>query len=95
MEVTIKQLREAFEKLAVHLEQQGKKSVAISFDFYWSIPKVQLYDNYDQPTQLTMGQLSDDLLELQRIASGESPTISYGYVWLSTILKAIGDSEVD
>lgn len=77
-----------------HLERQGKKSVPITHDFYWSIPKDRLYDNYEQPTDLTIGQLSDDLAELRKIASGESPPFAYGCVWLASVLRVIGDTEI-
>jgi len=94
MDITVQELRQVFEKIMKHLEQQGKKSIQITHDFYWSIPKDRLYDNYEKPTELTVGQLGDDLAELRKIASGESQPLAYGCVWLASVLRAIGDTEI-
>jgi hypothetical protein len=39
-----------------------------------------------------MGQLTDDWNEVQRIVRGERDAIGYGLVWLSTILRRLGES---
>lgn len=94
MEVKLSLLKAVTEKILTRLEESGCSSVTISEDFYWAIPKEGRYDPYSQPKELTLGQLTDDLSELERIATGESEPISYGLVWLSSILRVIGEKIV-
>jgi len=47
---------------------------------------------YEQPTQLDIGQLADDLASLQTLRT--EPTIGYAGVWLGAILREIGEQEI-
>jgi hypothetical protein len=94
MKVSISELREHFEKLAQHAQDCGVDEVEIDEDFYWSIPPERRYLPYEEPGEPTMGQLSDDLTELRAIASGEKEPVNYGFVWLSAILRRIGEKLV-
>ena len=70
------------------------RSVAISVDYYWSIPREQRLDVTKEPTEHTLGQLSDDLSELTRIDDDEAEVISYALVWLSSVLRELGETTV-
>jgi hypothetical protein len=76
------------------LEQPGHSEVEVEPDYYWSIPTDKLYAPYEQPTDLTLGQLSSDLEEVRRINSGEKPAVAYGLVWLSALLRFVGAKAV-
>lgn len=95
MNVSVAELRAITEKLLAHLEQKAGVQIEISMDHYWSVAKDQRYDSYQQPTELDVGQLSDDWAELQKINQGISDPTSFALVWLSTILRAVGEEIVE
>ena len=94
MTVTVDELRRFSDALFRHLESKGVGSVALDQDYYWSIPSEHLYDPTTEPTKLEMGQLTEDLEELRQIERGERPPVSYGLVWLSSILRCIGEKYI-
>jgi hypothetical protein len=94
LKIPIAKLREAADKLFTHLEDQGISSVELDVDYYWTIPSDQLYDPYQQPTEFGLGQLSDDWSEMEKIINNTREPISYCFVWLATILRAIGEKLV-
>lgn len=95
MHINISDLRLLSEQLLSHLEGKGRSSVEISNDYYWSIPKERRYDPSLDPGDFTLGQLTDDWNELQRILEGKSEPFSYALVWLSSIFQAIGEEFID
>lgn len=91
MEVNIDRLRAVANALLSHLEDHGAKSVTLSEDYYWNVPAAVRYDRYEEPKELTVGQLSDDMAELTRMINGERPIVGYGLVWLAAILRRLGE----
>jgi hypothetical protein len=94
MEVDIGSLQRMCNLLLDHLKNGGQTTLDIDSDFYWNIPGDSLYDQYSPPTRLDVGQLSADWEELVRIETGDSPPIGYALVWLSTMLRALGEKAV-
>lgn len=92
MEISVDRLRAITDALFSHLERKGIKSVTISDDFYWEVPVANRYDQYHEPTQHSVGQLSDDLHELNRRVDGKVPIVGYGFVWLAALLRRIGET---
>jgi hypothetical protein len=90
MDIKVSQLRTATERLLAHLESKGD-TVNVEADFYWNIPAPARYNPYEEPKELTLGQLSDDWGELSRIAEGEAEPINYALVWLGAVMTAIGE----
>ena len=91
MKVSVSELRNMSERLFDHLESGGNSQLEIPQDYYWYVPTKERYQPYVEPKGLTLGQLSDDWAELQKIIRGESEPIDYALVWLSTILRVIGE----
>lgn len=91
MKVNIADLRKLSEILLNHLEAGGHSQVEIAEEYYWYVPTKERYQPYVEPKGLTLGQLTDDWAELQKILGGQSEPIDYGLVWLSTILRVIGE----
>lgn len=94
VQVTVSELRKVCEKIFDHLEAMGYSRVEISHEYYWDIPQESRYDPYQEPQQFTLGQLTDDLSELQRIARNDSEPLAYAFVWLATVIRAIGEEVV-
>lgn len=90
MTIDIEELRAIIAKLLDAVETNGAK-VEIEADYYWDVPHDDRYDRYASPTQLTIGQLSDDWNELKRIGRGEAAALPYALVWASSILRRIGE----
>lgn len=74
-----------------HLKQLGIEGIELDKDFYWNVPLDQKYEPYNKPTALDLGQLSDDLQELQAIQKGEVEPSGHALVALGSILRFIGE----
>lgn len=91
MEISLSELKAIFLNEIDHLEKLGYEQVEIPFEYYWNIPQEVRYDPYQEPKQFTLGQLSDNWEGLKQILEGERDPVVYDLVWLSTILRAIGE----
>jgi len=90
--LTTEQLKRAADLLLSHLESSGVTEVEIAEDFYWDVPAAKRYDQYDEPKEHTVGQLSDDMMEVKRMVDGDAPPVGYGLVWLAAILRRVGEA---
>ena len=95
MEVHIGELKEIIDTVFETLRSRGVDRVDIPHDFYWSIPGLRRYSPYEEPRELTMGQLSDDMHELRRIHADDAPVTCYALVWAAAVLRAIGETTVE
>lgn len=91
MKISMKELRTLTERLYDHLESSGSPDIEIPDVFYWSIPREGRRDQYDEPKEFTMGQTSEDLAQLRRIASGDAEPMGLGLVWLASVLREVGE----
>jgi hypothetical protein len=94
MKVRVSELRQAANVLFDHLERTGHAEIEVDSDYYWSIPKEKLYSVYENPSDFTVGQLSEDWENVRAIGAGRKDPIAYGLVWLSTILRFVGSNIV-
>jgi len=92
MRIELTDLRKMFEVLAVHMDKTGQSSVEVAEDFYWEISPEERYNPYSEPGQFSLGQLSSDWSELLKIRDGEMPAVGYALVWLSSILRSVGEA---
>ena len=95
MQVSVSELRAMTEKLFLHLERKDYSSVELSTDYYWNIPKEFRYNPYEEPKDLDLGQLTDDWANLRKILEGTTEPVGYAFVWLSTVLRAVGEIVVE
>ena len=91
MDVKVSELRTLCTMLLDHLEKIHGESVNLNVDYYWNIPKEERYNPHEEPRNLNLGQLSEDLSFLKGFLTNEHEPITYGLVWLSTILTAAGE----
>lgn len=91
MKLKVSELRAVAERLFTHLEVEGHTEIEISEDYYWFICQEEVYDPSRDPKDLTIGQLSDDWRELSDILNGNSPPVGYSLVWLSSIIRIVGE----
>jgi hypothetical protein len=91
MQLSLVELRTICEKLFLHLEQQQLRVVELPVDYYWNIPKEQIYNPYQEPGKLDLGQLSDDWDELRKVLEENGQPLAYDFVGLAAVLRAIGE----
>jgi len=94
VQIKVSELREICENLFNHLDNISQSNIDIDKDFYWNIPEENLYDLSSEPTEFNVGQISDDWMELKKIGSKESEPLGYALVWLSSIMRVIGEKVV-
>lgn len=88
MKVNIKDLEKVTSLLLSKLRESKGNEIELNNDYYWNISTEELYNPYEEPRNITLGQLSDDLEELQRLNKSDD-AIVYDLKRLASILKAL------
>ena len=92
--VDLEEIRSALETVFDHLKKNGVTTIEIEEDYYWNVPQEDVYNPLVDPTDLDLGQLTDDWSRLQSIRTGEDPVVGYALVWASSLLRRIGELNV-
>lgn len=88
MKVNIDELEKITLLLLSKLRESIGNSVELNNDFYWDISADELYNPYNEPKSITLGQLIDDLEEIIRLRKSDD-AIPYDLKRLASILKAL------
>ncbi len=88
MKVNIDELQEITNLLLAKLKSSKGNEIELKSDFYWDIPMNEAYSPYDEPKNLSLGQLSDDLNEVRRVLNSDD-AIPYDLKRLAELMKAI------
>jgi hypothetical protein len=91
LRVSIRQLREVSGVLLDHLERLGISDVEVDADYYWHIPREQVYDATLERLEPDLGQLSEDWEKLEAIRRGELPAVAPALEWLGAVYRAVGE----
>ena len=95
LKIDINEVEKAFSNLLNELRNQKGDVIEIEpVDYYWSIDRDELYNPYNDPTHLTLGQLTDDLEEMKKLADCEAEPVAQDLVKISSILAALGHKTV-
>jgi hypothetical protein len=94
MKISTDELRDAVMVLLRHLDESGQREFEISEDFYWDVSADKRYSVYEEPKELTMGQLFDDWSEVTQMTHGNRETVAYGLVWLASVMRRVGEKAV-
>lgn len=89
MRVNIEELSKIIAILLLNLRNSKGNEVELKNDYYWDISSEQIYNPYDEPNDISLGQLSDDLNEVYRLLSSSNEAIPYDLKRIAEILKAI------
>lgn len=89
VKVKIDEIQEIVTLLLSNLKERKGNEIELESDFYWDISNDQLYNAYDDPNDLSLGQLSDDLAELNRLVKSKDEAIPYDLKRVAEILKAL------
>lgn len=95
MKIKVNELEKVLKILISELKEHNGEEIEIDKeDFYWSITKDELYNPYEEPKKLTMGQLSDDFEHINKLATKKLPPVSNDFVKLSSIFQIIGHNNI-
>lgn len=90
--LSLQEIREICDRALNGLRDEIGDQVALHVDHYWSIPRNALYDVYSEPSELTVGQVVDELENLRRtLAQDDGAVPPQALRWLGAVLTAIGD----
>ncbi|MFD0883366.1 hypothetical protein ACFQ08_02170 [Streptosporangium algeriense] len=89
-EIPVDRLKAVFDLLMERIPA-GEQVLEIDKEEFWSVPQDQAYDVYNEPRDLTIGALSESWGYLEDMLSDPDRVVGYGFVWLSEVLRAIGD----
>lgn len=89
MKINIDEIQKITSLLLTKLKEQKGNEFELENDFYWDISSDELYKPYNDPKNISMGQLSDDLIEVQRLSQSSSEAIPYDLKRISEIIKAL------
>lgn len=89
MRVNIDELSRVIAILLSNLKNSKGNEVELRNDYYWDISSEQIYNPYDDPNEISLGQLSDDLNEVCRLLSSSDEAIPYDLKRIAEILKAL------
>jgi hypothetical protein len=89
MKVNIDEIQKLTSLLLSKLKESKGNEIEISNDYYWDISQDEIYSPYEEPKNVTLGQLSDDLEEVQRLINSDDDAIMYDLMRLSNILKVL------
>ena len=92
--VPLEVLRRATQVILDQMEDSGVSELTLDKDYFWSIPPDEAYDVYNEPSNLTVGQLTECLDNLKVIVEDPSRSTSFALVWLGELMRAVGHGAV-
>lgn len=91
---SLDELEQITQVLFRHLRDKGRLQFELTEDYYWHVSKDERYNPGVTPKALDLGQLTDDLNQLRRAASGESEVVAFDLTELASILTFVGEEIV-
>ncbi|MFV0460668.1 MAG: hypothetical protein ACK5MT_18070 [Actinomycetales bacterium] len=95
IEIPVETLRRSAGLLLDHLETSGGPIIALDKDMFWAIPAEHRGNVYAEPTEFTVGQVTESFQNITRIVQDPSTATSYALVWLADLLRAAGEAVVE
>lgn len=91
MNVNIDELEEIVSLLLKKLKHSKGKEIELNNDYYWEISNDEVYNPYEEPKNISLGQLSEDINELNRLVNKDDDAIPYDLSRIGNILKALSN----
>ena len=89
MKINIDDISKITTLLLSNLKDSKGNEIELRSDYYWDICATQLYNPYDEPKDISLGQLSDDLNEIYRLSESKGDAIPYDLKRVAELLKAL------
>jgi hypothetical protein len=90
LQIPIERLRAVFDLLAKYISEEEGQTIELKRDYFWAIPPDELYNAYQRPAELTMGQLWESWENLEKALADNEYIMTYHFVWLADIIRALG-----
>lgn len=87
-DVRVDDLKRALSLLLDRVEVAGGV-VRIDREAFWSVPEAQAYDVYVEPTELTIGMVSESWEQVEAMLSDPDRAVGHGLICLAEVLRAI------
>jgi hypothetical protein len=84
----------AAELLLDDLQRAEGERVSLDRDYFWTIGPEQAYDVFNEPSDFTVGQLTECLENLEAIVADPSRVNSYALVWLADLIRGGGHTVI-
>lgn len=92
MEIEINKIKEMLVSIFDDLHLDGKDQISLDKDYYWSLSSNEIYNPYQEPTELVTGKFSEDYEMLIKTKNENKLTCS-DLKKLSAILRYIADEK--
>ena len=92
MNIELNVLKDTINTIFDEMKADGIESIKLDFDFYWNVPAESLYDIYNDPQQLDIGQLEDDYRTLCE-AKEKDILVRYNLKNISAILRYLAEKD--
>ena len=83
------EVRSALTQILVAVEELLGSEVDLTVDHYWHLPVDAAFDMTQEPTTLTVGQVSDDVAHLQELDKPTPETVWHDLTHLTGLLRAL------
>ncbi|MFE3182776.1 hypothetical protein ACFXKR_18170 [Streptomyces violascens] len=90
LQIPIDQLRRVVDAVLRHVEASAGPTVTFNEDYFWSVPNDSLRDVFNEPGDLTIGQLSESWQHLEGLLAHQDQAVGHHLVWLADVIRAIG-----
>ena len=87
--IEILELKKKINLIFSKIKENKIKTIIFTTDYYWDIDESQLYNPDDEPDDLTLGQLSFDIEELNQVVNKKDIIEFYHLKILSSIFRGI------
>lgn len=89
--IEIRKLKEAINLLLDHVIDSGSDSIALEEQFYWKVSDSEKYKMNNEPTQVAVGDLFDDLDFVERVLHNKDNIVAYTLTEVAPILAYVGE----
>jgi hypothetical protein len=89
MKLNIDEFKKIITLLLSNLRDSKGNEIELKSDYYWDISNKQLYNPYNEPNEMSLGQLTDDLNEIYRLSKSNEDAIPYDLKRVAEVLKAL------
>lgn len=87
--ISVDQIRHTLLALLDHLKAAYGDTIELESDYFWSIPDNAKFDVYTKPGELTVGQVSEVIEHLAKLAQPGQDVATYQLRWLAQLFDAI------
>lgn len=90
-QIDIASFRNAFLNISDYLDEEGITTIDLDHDYYWAIDFDELFNVYETPSDLTIGQLYDDWEQIERLSKDVKDITPFDLIWFASVCRYVGE----